>query len=112
MDRRKFLSTLIGGVAATAAVRTFPFRVFSFPEEIVTYHGVIEYAVPQSVAIWVSPLSGIGGPYRLVEKISLTEAKGRYGYDWSPGNLKTQQVKSNPHLYCAPCSWPTTTGLI
>lgn len=34
MERRKFLSTLIGGVAATAAVRTFPFRVFSFPKEI------------------------------------------------------------------------------
>jgi len=34
MDRRSFLSTLIGGVAATAAVRTFPFRVFSFPKNI------------------------------------------------------------------------------
>jgi hypothetical protein len=31
MNRRGFLSTLIGGVTATAAVRTFPFRVFSFP---------------------------------------------------------------------------------
>jgi hypothetical protein len=27
---------LIGGVAASAAVRTFPFRVFSFPSEIET----------------------------------------------------------------------------
>lgn len=34
MDRRKFLSALIGGVATAAAVRTFPFRVFSFPKEI------------------------------------------------------------------------------
>jgi hypothetical protein len=34
MDRRKFLSGLIGGIATTAAVRTFPFRVFSFPAEI------------------------------------------------------------------------------
>ena len=31
MNRRGFLGTLIGGVAAAAAVRTFPFRVFSFP---------------------------------------------------------------------------------
>lgn len=31
IDRRKFLSTMIGGIAASAAVRTFPFRVFSFP---------------------------------------------------------------------------------
>ena len=35
MDRRGFISTLFGGVAATAAVRTWPFRVLSFPKEIV-----------------------------------------------------------------------------
>jgi hypothetical protein len=35
MNRRGFLGTLFGGVAATAAVRTWPFRVFSFPTEIV-----------------------------------------------------------------------------
>ena len=34
MDRRNFLRSLIGGVAASAAVRTFPFRVYSFPTEI------------------------------------------------------------------------------
>lgn len=33
MNRRAFLSTLVGGVAAAAAVRTFPFRVYSFPKE-------------------------------------------------------------------------------
>jgi hypothetical protein len=31
MDRRSFLKSLIGGVAAAAAVRTFPFRIYSFP---------------------------------------------------------------------------------
>jgi hypothetical protein len=35
-SRRNFLRMLIGGVAAGAAVRTWPFRVFSFPSEIVT----------------------------------------------------------------------------
>lgn len=34
MNRRKFLNSLVGGIAASAAVRTFPFRVFSFPSEI------------------------------------------------------------------------------
>lgn len=34
MNRRKFFGTLIGGVAAGAAVRTWPFRVFSFPSEV------------------------------------------------------------------------------
>ena len=35
MERRNFLRLLVGGVAAVAAERTFPFRVFSFPREIV-----------------------------------------------------------------------------
>lgn len=35
MNRRNFMRSLVGGVAAAAAVRTFPFRVFSFPTEIV-----------------------------------------------------------------------------
>ena len=35
MNRRQFLGTLIGSLAAAAAVRTFPFRVYSFPTEIV-----------------------------------------------------------------------------
>jgi hypothetical protein len=34
IDRRAFLRSLIGGVAAAAAVRTWPFRVFSFPAEV------------------------------------------------------------------------------
>jgi hypothetical protein len=36
MNRRSFLGTLVGGVAASAAVRTWPFRVYSFPSEIKT----------------------------------------------------------------------------
>lgn len=35
MNRRNFLRTLVGGVAASAAVRTWPFRVYSFSSEIV-----------------------------------------------------------------------------
>ena len=34
MDRRNFFRQMIGGVAAAAAVRTFPFRVFSFPTDL------------------------------------------------------------------------------
>jgi hypothetical protein len=34
MNRRNFLSSIIGGVTATAAVRTWPFRVYSFPTTI------------------------------------------------------------------------------
>jgi len=31
MDRRNFLRAMVGGVATAAAVRTWPFRVYSFP---------------------------------------------------------------------------------
>jgi hypothetical protein len=34
INRRNFLGMTIGGVAASAAVRTWPFRVFSFPSEV------------------------------------------------------------------------------
>jgi hypothetical protein len=48
MNRRAFLRSLVGGIAAGAAaasaVRTYPFRVFSFPREIVVpeYHLVFD----------------------------------------------------------------------
>lgn len=34
MNRRNFLRSLIVGGVATAAARTFPFRVFNFPKEV------------------------------------------------------------------------------
>ncbi|MGB7147515.1 MAG: hypothetical protein WBD45_00060 [Terriglobales bacterium] len=37
MNRRNFLGLMVGGVAAAAAVRTFPFRVFSFPKQVELY---------------------------------------------------------------------------
>ena len=39
MKRRNFL---IGGIAAAAAVRTWPFRVYSFPSQIVAIEYVAE----------------------------------------------------------------------
>jgi hypothetical protein len=32
MNRRELLGSLVGGIVLSVAVRTFPFRVFSFPE--------------------------------------------------------------------------------
>lgn len=34
MDRRSFLNTFIGGIVGSAAIRTWPFRVYSFPSNI------------------------------------------------------------------------------
>jgi hypothetical protein len=33
IQRRDFIRQLIGGIAVTAAVRTWPFRVYSFPSK-------------------------------------------------------------------------------
>jgi hypothetical protein len=35
MERRDFLRSLVGGIAVAGAVRQWPFRVFSFPSEVV-----------------------------------------------------------------------------
>lgn len=39
MNRRAFFKSMVGGLAATAAVRSWPFRVFSFPSELKLYGG-------------------------------------------------------------------------
>lgn len=41
MDRRSFLRMTVGGLAAGAAVRTWPFRVYSFPQKV--YGGPAEW---------------------------------------------------------------------
>jgi hypothetical protein len=45
MNRRKFLGTLVGGLAGAAAVRTWPFRVYSFPSLVMepTYEEIARY---------------------------------------------------------------------
>jgi hypothetical protein len=98
MDRRKFISTLIGGVAASAAVRTFPFRVFCFPSEIHAgnweglhldpYPGplrtpqlyLMDYAYNEmdGVSLYAMP---VDGPAIFLESLSREEAKTRYGYE-------------------------------
>jgi hypothetical protein len=35
LNRRAFLGTLIGGTVAAAAIQTWPFRVYSFPTDII-----------------------------------------------------------------------------
>jgi hypothetical protein len=55
MNRRGFLGLLIGGVAATAAVRTWPFRVYSFPTEVVALNGVPLNYVPSTFPELLAP---------------------------------------------------------
>jgi len=60
-DRRNFLGTLIGGIAGAAAVRTWPFRVYSFPLEISPAKLlVMEYVKLVNGTIIVSPRQKTG----------------------------------------------------
>jgi hypothetical protein len=91
MDRRKFLSTLIGGVASTAAVRTFPFRVFSFPKEAKIAEKAMAcewpamFGPPKGVALYGS---AIGGQPRFLRMISVEEARSLGFTIPSFGNLE------------------------
>ena len=50
MNRRGFLGMMIGGIATAAAVRTFPFRVFSFPKEIKIAKFPVQAPLPPQLA--------------------------------------------------------------
>jgi hypothetical protein len=130
MNRRNFLGFLAGGLAASAAVRTFPFRVFSFPTTVlpgspewwadprnrfklpsgVELLNTIDF--PVGIRVWSA---ADGDPFVISsKKFSLAEAKARYGYKWRPGYPKTQQVITTTvrqSLYCSPLGI-STTGLI
>jgi hypothetical protein len=43
MNRRSFLNLAVSGVATAAAVRTWPFRVFSFPSKPVAVPLIAQY---------------------------------------------------------------------
>jgi hypothetical protein len=51
MDRRGFLGSLVGGLAVTAAVREWPFRVFSFPTDIQIAQPEVE-VIPAVLGEW------------------------------------------------------------
>jgi hypothetical protein len=53
VSRRGFIGMMVGGIAAQAAVRTFPFRVFSFPTEIIRRPHVLKIGTGQ---LWMAPL--------------------------------------------------------
>ena len=57
-SRRGFLRTMVGGVAAAAAVQSFPFRVYSFPQQpiVATLGEYNNYYSESSLDIKQAPL--------------------------------------------------------
>jgi len=67
MRRRDFMSLIIGGIATSTAIRTWPFRVYSFPTEIVIPSawpaGFVSLELLQEAfKNKHSPWGGLGGP--------------------------------------------------
>jgi len=67
MDRRSFFGMMVGGLATAAAVRSFPFRVFSFPKEI-----------------QLPPIPSAGGFRQRRTEIALHAASPRRVKEWIP----------------------------
>jgi hypothetical protein len=76
MDRRGFIGMLAGGVAVGAAVRTWPFRVYSFPTDIQIAHW---YDNPANFDIGMKPSGWDEDVYRRV--VACTRPL------WPSGNL-------------------------
>jgi hypothetical protein len=118
MERRGFLKLMVGGVAAAAAVRTFPFRVFSFPKEIQlpTVFGGDPGDLTKTVAPMMRMLTNPGAdswaeaiymhPFQLDAlkevgyhtRYEIREVEGLslgYGSSWSFMGIP---VRENPHL--------------
>lgn len=96
MNRRNFLNSLIGGVAATAAVRTWPFRVFSFPTEVKPFDWYT------SDVIRIDPIWGIG-----TVKIPYVSP-----FEWADDPKEpTIIVMKTTARFEASCEWPDAKNL-
>ena len=68
MKRRNFL---IGGIAASAAVRAWPFRVYSFPSQI----GAVDFAAEKEkyIRLALAYIDGQAPEYGAVEALLLQQ---------------------------------------
>lgn len=114
MERRGFLKLIVGGVAAAAAVRTFPFRVFSIPREIVIPYPAMfggdpgdwkrmylgDWEFLENV-IYLHPLQLDELIKRHFEIREVETPFPSYGSSYSFAGLS---IRANPH--CDPKQWP------
>src|ERR1700675_180163 len=89
MNRRSFFRKMIGGVAAAAAVRTWPFRVYSFPSQV----------KPIAIDFGYSPFS-FGGLPMYVDKFC------------PPGKIYTINANLSPGEQYKMCSPATLEELL
>ena len=98
MNRRGFLGTLFGGVAASAAVRTWPFRVYSFPStpKIYTIAEFTDIYIKPAMSQWSSEAFpakyGVMGFY--------------YGFDWHDDIKLDSPIVERPSPIDVAGHWP------
>lgn len=76
MNRRGFLGLLAGGLAAGAAVRTWPFRVYSFPTDLRIWNPIVGQTV------YTTSLGGMHY-YEVGQLIDICDSSG-IGRRWPP----------------------------
>jgi hypothetical protein len=77
MDRRKFLGSLIGGIAATAAVRSWPFRVYSFPTEIDAFPECVFPDIVRQQLYLTTSTPGSSGYFKVGDWVSIGNFQAR-----------------------------------
>jgi hypothetical protein len=108
---------MVGGVAAAAAVRTFPFRVFSFPREIVVRRPLpglaleLESILNRPAEFLFSPgrMTVIMHPDELKLLKSLQDKFGRPLWSQGAGAAGIEVMSSS---LCAPRRYDRTSGLV
>lgn len=81
LNRRNFFRLMVGGVAAAAAVREWPFRVYSFPSRVVD-----ESSCVTDIAKYASPIYlDRDAIRRMIQMLSARAVKPFDGQDyWLP----------------------------
>lgn len=72
MNRRGFLGAMVGGIATAAAVRTWPFRIYSFPAQPVLLSELDLLFHPS-----LTPLMKLVMPFRFPNGNSVEWTEGR-----------------------------------
>src|SRR6266700_3270980 len=116
MDRRKFFGMMIGGVAAAAAVRTWPFRIYSFPSKPridparidlldLSHWGlaVPENAEPFKLRIWGQAF--LAGDYFLLQEVPLHDGK-QVDFNIPAGSIIYGVTMKTPTNYVGEISLP------
>ena len=111
MNRRNFLGMMVGGLAATAAVRTFPFLVFSFPKEVKPLN-VAPLAPKEIIELWKQRLELIkrfgddaGGEWWMHPAQLAALKEIGFGYP----RIEIRKMGEGPWPYSSPDLYPSST---